>query len=223
MTDETLAAPAAAPDTETTGTETTAARPRLSIAFSARDLLNVAIFAVIYFVIVFAVAMLGIISPLVMLLTLPLSAIAAGIPYMLFLARVRHAGMVTLFGIVVALLNLMMGQPWQSSLLTIVLAALADLVLSTGNYHSRWAAVWATVVFSAWYVGPWIPFFLDPVAYLKSASIQSMGEAYVVEFAQIVTVPAILAMSAATLVCGFIGALVGAALLRKHFERAGIA
>lgn len=48
--------------------------------FTARDLLNTAVFAVLYAVIVYAIAMLGIISPLVMLLTLPLSAIAAGIP-----------------------------------------------------------------------------------------------------------------------------------------------
>lgn len=211
MTDETLAAPPAAE------------RPRLSIVFGARDLLNVAIFAVIYFVIVFTVAMLGIVSPLVMLLTLPLSAIAAGIPYMLFLTRVRHAGMVTLFGVVVALLYLMMGQPWQSTVVTIVLSALAELVLWAGRYRSKWAAIWTYVVFSAWFVGPWIPFFLDPVAYMQNAGSQAMGEAYMRDFAEVVTVPAVTVMVAATLVCGLLGGLLGTALLRKHFQKAGLA
>lgn len=218
MTDETLSASAtagpAAPSTD---------RPPLSFAFSARDLLNVAIFAVIYFAIIFAVAMIGIVSPLVMLLTLPLGPIAAGIPYMLFLTRVRHAGMVTLFGVVVALLYLMMGHPWQSTVVTIVVSVLAELVLWAGRYRSRWAAIWAYVVFSAWFVGPWIPFFLDPVAYMQASGSQAMGEAYMADFQQVVTLPAVGAMVAATLLCGLLGALLGTALLRKHFRKAGLA
>ncbi|GIM88101.1 MptD family putative ECF transporter S component [Salinispora arenicola] len=215
MTDETLrTSTAVAPQTTTRAS---------AVRFSARDLVNVAIFAVIYFVIVFVVAMLGLISPLVMLLTLPLSAVAAGIPYMLFLTRVRSAGMVTLFGVVVALLYLMMGHPWQSTVVTIVLSVFAELVLRAGRYRSKWATIWTYVVFSGWFAGPWIPFFLDPVAYLRSSASQAMGEAYVKDFAQVVTTPAVTVMVAVTLVCGFLGALLGTALLRKHFQKAGLA
>ena len=209
--------------TPDTLTPSTTDRTPFSVRFTARDLLSVAIFAVLYFVIVFAIAMLGIISPLVMLLTLPLAAIAAGIPYLLFLTRVRHAGMVTLFGLVVALLYLVMGQPWQSTLTTIALSALAELILATGRYRSKWAAIWTYTLFSAWFVGPWIPLFLDRDAYLHSPGMAAMGEDYVAAFDQIVSMPAVLAMSAATVVCGLLGALLGTALLRKHFVRAGLA
>lgn len=216
MTDETLPASTATPPSSK-------ARSLFAVRFSARDLLNVAIFAVIYFVIVFVIAMLGIVSPLVMLLTLPLSAIAAGIPYMLFLTRVRHAGMVALFGIVLGLLFLMMGHPWQSTIVTIVLALVAEFILAAGKYRSKWSAIWTYVVFSAWFIGPWIPFFLDREEYLRSQGSQAMGEAYMHDFAQVVTVPAVLIMVAATLVCGLLGALLGTALLRKHFQKAGLA
>ncbi|MFT4109218.1 MptD family putative ECF transporter S component [Propionicimonas sp.] len=210
--------------TSTTGTSA-AGRPRpgLWVRFSARDLLNTAIFAVIYVVIVFAIAMLGIISPLVMLLTLPLAAIAGGIPYLLFLTRVRHAGMVTLFGTVVALLLFMMGHPWQSTILTILLSVISELVLASGRYHSTWAAIWTYVVFCAWFAGPWIPFFLDPVSYFQRPSTAAMGEGYLREFQQVVTFPAVAAMVAATLVCGLLGGLLGTRLLAKHFQRAGLA
>ena len=214
MTDETL---------EATALSRGAERARLFLRFSARDLLSVAIFAVIYFVIVFAVAMLGIISPLVMLLTLPLSPITAGIPYMLFLTRVRHAGMVTLFGLVVGLLYLMMGHPWQSTLVTIAVSILADLIVWAGRYRSTRAAIWAHTVFTVWFVGPWIPFFIDPVAYVDSYGTESMGEAYMRQFADVVTPTTILVMVAATLVCGFLGGLLGTKLLRKHFRKAGLA
>ncbi|MGB4777917.1 MptD family putative ECF transporter S component [Microbacterium sp.] len=199
------------------------ARASFSVRFSARDLLNVAIFAVIYFVIIFAIAMLGIISPLVMLLTLPLSAIAAGVPYMLFLTRVKHAGMVTLFGVVVALLYLMVGHPWQSTLLTIGVSVVAEFVLWAGAYRSKWAAIWTYVVFSAWFTGPWIPFFIDPAGYLQGVGMQSMGEDYTAQFEGTVTIPAIAGLIVATLLCGFLGALLGTSLLRKHFRRAGLA
>lgn len=195
----------------------------VSVRFSARDLLNVAIFVVIYFVIVYAIAMLGIVSPLVMLVTLPLAAIAAGIPYLLFLTRVRQPGMVALFGTVLALLFLMTGQPWQSTLVTIALSLVAEVVLRAGGYRSKWAAIWTYVVFSAWFAGPWIPFFLDRDEYLRGTGSQAMGEAYMQSFAQVVTVPAVLIMVAATLVCGLLGALLGTALLRKHFQKAGLA
>lgn len=216
MTDQTLPASTVTPPQ-------TKARSPFAVRFSARDLLNVAIFAVIYFVIVFVISMLGIVSPLVMLLTLPLSAIAAGIPYMLFLTRVRHAGMVALFGIVLGLLFLMMGHPWQSTLLTIALGLVGELVLAAGKYRSQWAAIWAYVVFSAWFIGPWIPFFLDRDEYLRGRGTEAMGEGYMQAFAEIVTVPAVLIMVAATLVCGLLGALLGTAILRKHFQKAGLA
>lgn len=198
-------------------------RSHSSVRFSARDLVNVAIFAVIYFVIIFAIAMLGVISPVVMLLTLPLSAIAAGIPYMLFLTRVRHAGLVTLFGVVVGLLYLMMGHPWQSTVVTIGVSLLGELILWTGKYRSKWTAVWAYTAFSAWFIGPWIPLFVNRTEYLSAPGMQAMGTDYRAQFDQIITVPAVLGMVAVTLVCGFLGALLGTAMLGKHFRKAGLA
>lgn len=198
-------------------------RPPFSVRFSARDLVSVAIFAVIYFVVIFAIAMLGIASPLVMLLTLPLSAIAAGIPYMLFVTRVRHAGMATLFGVVLSLLNLMIGHPWQGSLVMIAVSVIADLILWGGRYRSTWATIWAYTVFSCWFIGPWIPFFINRDEYLRSQMMSGMGADYTGAFEQIVSTESILVMVAATIVCGFLGALLGTKLLRKHFRKAGLA
>jgi energy-coupling factor transport system substrate-specific component len=202
---------------------TTEKGARRGLRFSARDLVNIAIFAVIYFVVVFAINMLGIISPLVMLVILPLSIIVAGIPYMLFLTRVKHPGMVTLFGTVVALLYLMSGQPWQSTVLTIVLSVIADIVLAAGGYRSKWAAIWAYTIFTFWYVGPWIPMLLNREEYLNSPGMQQMGEEYVAVFDQTVSVTALWIYALATVVCGLVGGLLGSAMLRKHFVKAGLA
>lgn len=218
MSDDTLAS-TAAPHT----TRAPAAAPRFSVQMKARDLMNVAIFVVIYFVVVYAVAMLGIISPLVMLLTLPLSIIAAGIPYLLFLTRVKHAGMVTLFAVVLGALYLVMGHPWISTLLTIALALIAEVILWAGRYRSRWAAIWAYAVFSMWFIGPMLPLLIDRAAYLDTPGMQAMGPDYVEQFDQIVSVTALWVYNGATVVCGLLGGLLGTALLKKHFTRAGLA
>jgi energy-coupling factor transport system substrate-specific component len=221
MSDATLAAPAHEPAAG--APPGPAGRPRSTVRLSARDLMNVAMFAVIYFVVVYAVAMLGIISPLVMLLTLPLSIVAAGIPYLLFLTRVKHAGLVTLFAVVLGALYLVMGHPWISTLLTVALALVAEVILWAGRYRSRWAAIWAYAVFSVWFVGPMLPLLLNRAEYLSSPGMQAMGADYVASFDQVVSVGALWAYNGATLVCGVLGGLLGSRLLTKHFTRAGLA
>lgn len=194
-----------------------------SLSFSARDLLNVAIFAVIYFVVVYAIAMLGIISPLVMLLTLPLAVVAGGIPYLLFMTRVRHAGMVTLFGTTVAILYLLSGQPWVSTLLTIAVSIVADLICRASGYRSTRAAIVGYTVFSLWFIGPMIPLLVNRAEYLSTPGMQMMGPEYVAAFDQVVSVTALAIYAVGTVVCGVLGGLLGAKLLGKHFEKAGLA
>jgi energy-coupling factor transport system substrate-specific component len=219
MSDEILSTPAAVPASHAAG-----AKPaRFSLQFRARDFLTVALFAVIYLVVTFAVAMLGIISPLVMVITLPLTPVVAGIPFMLFLSRVRHAGMVALFGVVFGLASMGLGFPWQSTLVIIGCSLLAELVLLAGRYRSRWAAIWAYTVFSAWMIGPWIPFFLDPGAYIAQQSTQTMGGDYAAQMASLLSVPVVLGVWAVGNVFGLLGGILGSAVLRKHFVKAGLA
>lgn len=200
-----------------------AARAPFSLTFKARDFLTVAIFAVIYIVVIFAVAMLGIISPVVMVITLPLAPLVAGIPYMLFLSRVRHGGMVTLFGIVFGLASMGQGHPWQSALVIIGVSLIAEIMLFAGGYKSKWAAIWTYTIFSAWMIGPWIPFFLDPAGYLAQQASQSMGGEYVAQMEVLLTGPVVLGVWGAGIVFGFLGGLLGSAVLRKHFVKAGLA
>ncbi|MGO2746894.1 MptD family putative ECF transporter S component [Microbacterium sp.] len=201
----------------------TAGRSPFSLTFKARDFLNVAIFAVIYIVVIFAVAMLGIISPLVMVITLPLAPLVAGIPYMLFLSRVRHGGMITLFGIVFGLASMGWGHPWQSALVIVGFSLIGELVMYAGQYRSKWAAIWTYTIFSAWMIGPWIPFFLDPSGYISQQASQSMGSGYAEQMASVLTGPVVLGVWVAGIVFGFLGGLLGAAVLRKHFVKAGLA
>ena len=74
----------------------------------AKDLINVGIFTAIYFVVFFAGMMLGYIPIFIPLLGL-VCPILCGIPFMLYLTKVKKFGMVSLTGIILGLLNVLIG------------------------------------------------------------------------------------------------------------------
>ena len=68
----------------------------------AKDLINIGIFTTIYFVIYFATMMLGYIPILDVLLGL-ICPITCGIPFMLYVTKVRSFGMISITGIILAI------------------------------------------------------------------------------------------------------------------------
>ncbi len=204
-------------------TEVRHARPGFSLRFTARDLTGTAIFAVIMIVVKYAIGMLGILSPLVWLVIMPVSVLVNGIVFMLFVTRVRHAGMVTLLGVVVALFYLLTGNTIFSTIGIVVLAMLAEVVLWIGGYRSRWAAIWSYTVFALSFFTPFLPLVFDRENYLASPSFTTMGEEYVAGADALTTLPVLGVLALAIAVAGFLGGLVGSAVLRKHFVRAGLA
>ncbi|MDR2454642.1 MAG: MptD family putative ECF transporter S component [Bifidobacteriaceae bacterium] len=200
-----------------------AAPPGRAARLSARDLLSVAIFAVIFLVAVWAIAMLGVISPLVWLLATPLQIIVGAIPFMLFLTRVQRLGVVSLFGVVIALFYLLAGNSPLSSALIALLGVAADVVCRAGSYRSKWSSIWAYTVFSLGFFTPFLPLFADREAYFATTTWESMGADYIEQANQLLTLPVLGGLAAVVAAAGFAGALIGSATLRKHFARAGLA
>ncbi|WEG08664.1 MptD family putative ECF transporter S component [Microbacterium horticulturae] len=207
----------------TAPTDAALQRPRFSLRFSARDLLRVAIFAVIFIVATYVIGMLGILSPLVWLVIVLFQAIVGGVTVILFLTRVKHAGMLTLFGIVVALFYLLSGNTLLSTAGIIVLALIAELILWAGRYRSKWATIWAYTVFGLSFFTPFLPLLTDRQAYFASSSWTQMGDDYVRASDTLLSTPVIGSLAGGTLVASFLGGLLGSAILRKHFVRAGLA
>lgn len=196
---------------------------RFSLAFSARDLVNTAVFAVIFIVVGYAIGMLGVISPLVWLLALPVAVLVNGITFMLFVTRVRHAGMVTLFAVVIALFYLIGGNNLISTASVIVIGVIADLILAIGRYRSSIAAIWSYTVFGLAYATPFIPLFIDPEGYFATDSWKQMGEEYRQAFERLLSPTVVTIFIVALAVAALLGALLGRATLRKHFVKAGLA
>jgi energy-coupling factor transport system substrate-specific component len=180
-------------------------------------------FAVLFIVVTYAVNMVGLVSPLVWVLTVPVSVAACGIVFMLFLTRVKRFGLVTLFAVSLSLFYLITGNTLVSTVGIVLLGLGADLVARAGRYRSKWAAVGAYTFFGVSFLTPFLPIVIDREGHFASSTWEQMGADYTEAADRLLTLPVLGALAAATIVAGFLGALLGAAVLRKHFEKAGLA
>lgn len=196
---------------------------RFSLAMSGRDLMTIGIFLAIYIVLYFAITMFGFLNPVMMLVTLGLSIVVGAIPFMLFLTRVKHAGMVALFAIVLGVLLLVIGFPPLSIGVLVSLAVVVELVLAVTGYRSRWAGVLSYTIFSVWNTAPLLPLFYDRQGYFSSPSMSRMGPEYTARLDAFLSTGVLIGFDIAAVVLGLIGGVIALRLLRKSFARAGLA
>ncbi|WKR20436.1 MptD family putative ECF transporter S component [Actinomyces israelii] len=196
---------------------------RFSLAMSGRDLMTIGIFLAIYIVLYFAITMFGFLNPVMMLVTLGLSIVVGAIPFMLFLTRVKHAGMVALFAIVLGILLLVIGFPPLSIGILVSLAVVVELVLAVTGYRSRWAGVLSYTIFSVWNTAPLLPLFYDRQGYFSSPSMSRMGPEYTARLDAFLSTGVLIGFDIAAVVLGLIGGVIALRLLRKSFARAGLA
>ena len=110
--------------------------------------------------------------------------------------------------------------PWP--LLTCAIAGLlAELCIRSGNYRSAKKSVLAYGLFSLWIFGNYLPLFTDYEGYF--AQRESYGQAYIDAVSKLMPLWMAPVLLIACFVCGILGGLLGRALLKKHFEKAGIA
>ena len=193
----------------------------MSERLNVKDLITVGIFSVIIIVLIFIFGMLGYI-PMVMLALPILAALICGIPYMLFLTRVSNFGMVTLLGVIIGIVMFLTGHTWVPIVTFTVCALIADIILKMGNYSSIKNSIISHGVFILGIMGNMLPFFILRDAYM-SAMRASMGNDYVNVIAPYLQTNFLIVLIILTFIAGLISAYIGKIVLKKHFERAGIA
>ena len=187
----------------------------------AKDLIRVGIFTAIYFVVMFAVGMLGYIPILFIMLPI-IVPIVMGIPFMLFLTKVKKFGMVTIMAVLLGLLMFATGHTWLPVATGLICGVLADLIFKAGKYQSFTNTVFGYAVFGIWVMGAMLPMWLMRESYFEYIR-GSMGDQYANTILAYTPGWMAIVVVAVAFVAGIAGAFVGRAVLKKHFERAGIA
>ena len=190
--------------------------------FTAKDLINIGVFTVIYMIVVVVLGQLGALLPITQVLGPLYIPLVAGIPFMLFLTRVKHFGMVTIMGWLIGLIILATGQGYWVLVIAIFLAPASDWIMLTGKYHSWTRSLWGYVVFALPMIGTVLPLFVARNAFI--AKVGGLKDAAWISAVEAMSPMWMLPVMVVMIVVGAIaGAFLGRAMLKKHFERAGIA
>ena len=187
----------------------------------AKDLINLGLFTVLYFVIGCCVAIPIGFVPIFLPILGSLWTLITGIPFMLFLTRVKKFGMITLMAILSGFLMGVTGMGFWGVPVGAISGLLADILMKSGNYKSWSKSLIGYGVFSLWMVGTYIPmYFMVEQSWASFAA--GFGDEYADRVMAVMPMWSIVLVVTGIFVCALLGGLLGRKLLKKHFVKAGI-
>ena len=192
-----------------------------SSKLTGKDLINIGIYAAIYYVIVFIIAMLGMVPVLYPMLVV-FCPIIGGIPFMLFLTKVKKFGMIFIMSILMGLMMLISGMGIYPLIVSILSGLISEIIYRKDNYTNAKMAVLTNATFSLWVWACFLLLFLNRTSFLASRA-ESVGQEYVDALNRLTPdwlCPVLLVIC---FICGIIGGLLGKKMMSKHFKKAGVA
>lgn len=186
---------------------------------TGKDLINIGVFTAIYFVVIMVLAMLGFI-PIFMPLYSVLMPLAGGTVFMLFITKVKKFGMILIMSILMGILMWLTGMSFYALVIGSLTGLIAEFIYKSGDYKSARKAILAHAFFSLWVWSNYIPLFFFAEKYWSTR--QNFGQEYIDALTKLM--PAWMC-PVHLLLCftfGIIGGILGLAILKKHFAKAGI-
>ena len=185
-----------------------------------KDLVTIGIFAVIYFIVMFGVGMIGMI-PILFLIYPTILGIVSGVIVMLFMAKEQKPWALFIFGMLTPLGMFVMGHTYVVPVHALVVMLVAEFIRRGGNYRSFKHNAIAFGIFNMWICGSLMQMLLAKEKYMEMCAM--MGSDYVQALEKLITYPHMAIVYAGAFIGGIVGAWIGRAMLKKHFIKAGIA
>ena len=184
-----------------------------------KDLVTIGVFAVIYFVVMFAVGMIGVV-PILFLVYPSILGIVSGAIVMLFMIKVQKPWGLFILGILSPFLMFAMGHTYVIAVHAIVVMLIAEMIRRFGEYKSFKYNMLSFTIFNTWICGSLMQMLWAKEKYMELSMM--MGKEYVDAIERLITYPNMVLVYLGALIGGAIGAYIGKTLLKKHFEKAGI-
>jgi energy-coupling factor transport system substrate-specific component len=189
----------------------------------AKDLINIAIFGVIFLVIfmVFGTG-IGIIVWLYPF-CVAIGIIPCGIVWVYLRTKVPKRFAIFIQGVLFAVCAFIMGSGWSVAAGVLAGAILAELIAGVGKYRSfKWNIAGYAVFAVCLNLGIFAIMLLARDYYYEFCIESGMTAEYMNALIGFVTGPLLLLTSALSIVGAVLGMLLGRAVLKKHFVKAGI-
>jgi len=185
-----------------------------------KDLINIAIFSVIYFVGLFVIG-----TPLgflvVTYLAFPFAvSVVLGIAVMFLLAKVQKPFGLFIFAALPGCLMTLMGHTPVVAIHSLIVAAFAELVRKACGYKTVKGSIVGYALMSLWLCGAFWQIYIFTDQY-RALTEKMIGAEYA---QQLVSLPIwIMPLLYVTAFAGgILGGLLGKKVLKKHFEKAGL-
>ena len=189
----------------------------------AKDFITIGIFTALVFVVEFAYMMVGFIHPYAILSYAVAIPVLCAIPMMLFYTKIEKFGMLSIMSVLIAIIMFVTGMGWIGAPLIIAVGIIADLIAKKGGYKSFKSTVISHGVFSIWVGANYIPLVVTADDCRKGMIDGGFSEEYTNILFNAVNGKTILLILLCCFIFGVVGAFIGKAVVRKHFEKAGIA
>lgn len=184
-----------------------------------KDLVTIGVFAVIYFVVMFGVGMIGIV-PILFLIYPTLLGIVSGTIIMLFMVKVQKKWALFILGILAPLLMFAMGHTYVIALHAVIVMFIAEMLRRIGNYNSFKYNMLSFAIFNTWICGSLMQMLWAKEKYIELSMM--MGKDYVDALEKLITYPHMALVYLGAIIGGIVGAYIGRLALKKHFVKAGI-
>ncbi len=189
---------------------------------TTKDFITIGIFTAIWFAVEFACGMLGYIHPYVVASYVVLLPLAGAIPMMLFYTKAEKFGMISIMSVLIAIIMFVTGMGYLGAPLIIFAGVVADLIAKAGGYKSFKKTVLSYGVFCLWICANYFPVVVTAESYRQSLLDGGFSAEYAEALFSVINAKTIAVLLVLCFVFGCIGALMGKAVVRKHFEKAGI-
>ena len=186
-----------------------------------KDLVTIGVFTVIYFVLFFVAGMVGIV-PILYLAYPTLAGIITGIVAMLFMAKVQKPWRLFLLGLICSLIVLAMGNTYIIVIHAVISMVIAELLRKKGEYKSFKYNMLSFAVFNTWICGFLMQILLAKDKVIELAETRGMGHDYIMKLITLLNFRSMILVYIGAIVGGILGAYIGKVFLKKHFEKAGI-
>ncbi len=185
-----------------------------------KDLVSIGVFFVIYFVVFFVLGMIGFV-PILFLCVPFVMGVVGGTIIMLFMAKVPKPWALFTLGMLTPLFMFAMGHTFVVPLVSLIFMSLAEFFFRKGNFKSFKYNAIAHGFFSCWISGSLMQMLLVKEKY-KALTDSMMPVEYFAKLEALISWQSMALVILGGFAGGIIGAFIGKAMLKKHFQKAGI-
>lgn len=188
----------------------------------AKDFITIGIFTALLFVVEFACGLLGFIHPYIVASYVVMIPIVGSIPMMLFYTKIEKFGMLSIMSVLLAIIMFVTGMGYLGAPLIIAAGVIADLIAKSGGYKSFKKTVISHGVFCLWICANYFPVVVSANSYRKNLLEGGYSAEYCDSLFRAINSKTIAVLLVLCFVFGCVGAVIGKAVVKKHFEKAGI-